>query len=350
MRLTVQQKKVICINKKEALKKRAAAKKATGARNRATAWDIRPADFSATETLSASERDRASFLARRAQGPPPAAEAVIPASPAGPTESNCSPSKRNKRYHPNCNLPGFTGDPFIYESPTVPMKRARRHHSCEQQGLNHADDLDDHSAHPDASSSGATVATSAEPVRNLWAEMIEAEHNVAAAQSFSRQAGAMQDREDASYKPVHRRRSVEQQDNIEELLELKAAGFKVALPSTDEPRGRRTTHGISSNNWHGGGPTLPGETGPATRADEGATSTDLPSQSATPDDRQSFCHLDDVAIRDLIDLEELGGRPNWPAGLARNIAVALLKARAAQRALAASTGTQRCAPSTDAPT
>jgi hypothetical protein len=36
---------------------------------------------------------------------------------------------------------------------------------------------------------------------------------------------------------------------------------------------------------------------------------------------------DDEAIRDLIDLEDLCGRPEWPAGLTRNSAVVLLHAR-----------------------
>jgi hypothetical protein len=109
---------------------------------------------------------------------------------------------------------------------------------------------------------------------------------------------------------------------IDELLDLQADGEKVSLPcvtkSADPSAALVTPPRVKTNQATLSAVTEPPST---TVGVSGTRERGSPPQLT----------LSDEQLHDLIDLEDLGGRPSWPAGLKRCNAVAILSERAKRR-------------------
>jgi hypothetical protein len=144
-RLTIQQKRVICINKRKALKKKAEKLSKARATSKAISWDIKRADLDDVPLMTEGEKSRASFLASIGHSHEPGVADRLGTVEEIPVVAEEGGDDSGRRFHPNYGLPGWTGDKYYHvptarRSPSVDDSQVVRTHCCSISVGNAADD------------------------------------------------------------------------------------------------------------------------------------------------------------------------------------------------------------------
>ena len=120
-RLSLMQKRVICISKKHAINKKSTLRKKAEAEKRDAAWNINQASFEEVPLLSEADRRRAATLAAEEQSHPRASSGTTSSSEVCEAGGSQTRPSQTRCFHPNSPLPGWKGDKYYYVSTTGPL-------------------------------------------------------------------------------------------------------------------------------------------------------------------------------------------------------------------------------------